>query len=98
MATKWKPLGGTEWLLLPDALLDEPLPERPATTPRKRRGMPELVPYAYRGSDFSLPEEITVTGTRPVRPAVREATALDDPALLFAGVPVSRPRGWGEDQ
>lgn len=28
------------------------------------------------------------------RRALREATALDDPALRYAGLPVSRPQGW----
>ena len=70
-----------------------PGPKLQVLEPR-RNGMPEQVPYTYRGSDYSLPEEITVTDTRPLRRTAREATALDDPALRYAGLPISRPQGW----
>ena len=37
----------------------------------------------------------TTEGRTVILP-VREATPLDDPALRYTGVPVSRPRGWGD--
>ena len=96
MTAKWSPgASNADWLMPPQWVFDEPVPEHPVAVPAGN-GRPVFVPYRYRGSDFSLPDEITVTATRPRRPVVREATALDDPALRYTGVPVSRPRGWGD--
>ena len=95
MATKWKPLGGTEWLQQPDWLLDDPLPERPVTTPAGR-GLPEFVPYTYRGTDYSEPGETTVTDARPPHRKARKAAALDDPEWDTAAPWTCRPPYWSQ--
>ena len=60
----------------------------------RANGLPELLPYRYRGSDFSDPPQLTINGRLPARRAVRDATLLDDPALRYAGLPFSRPQDW----
>lgn len=94
---KWKPPLGIEWLTVPESELDEQPARRLATAPMHRNGLPPSRPYIYRGSDYSLPDEITVTDARPRRRTAREATPLDDPALLYAGLPFSVPLGWLQD-
>lgn len=41
--------------------------------------------------------ETAAVAAEPVRPVIREAAALDDPALRYAGLPLSAPRGWLQD-
>ena len=94
---KWKPPKGIEWLQVPEKELDQKPARTLATVPGHRNGLPAPRPYTYRGSDFSLPGETTVTDARPRRRTVREATPLDDPALLYAGLPFSAPLGWLQD-
>lgn len=95
----WSPgAGGGDWLLPPQWAFDEELPQHPVSVPTFT-ARPALVPYTYRGSDHREPPEPTFTA-RPMRPVplqVREATLLDDPALRYAGVPVSAPAGYIRD-
>jgi hypothetical protein len=90
----WSPLGGTEWLRNPDWILDEPLPENPATVPA-RNGLPEPVPYRYQGTTLDgAPEEDTAAAVVVV---VRKAPRKRGPAPIDPGgppAPFSAPLEW----
>lgn len=60
-----------------------------------RRTSMDAVLQAIRA--YAEQQCVLAAAALPARPRVREATALDDPWLRCAGVPVSAPAGWIRD-